>query len=303
MKGLCPFHQEKTPRSRSTPPVDSGHCFGCSQGGDAIDFLMKQETLSFTEAVERLAPGRGRAAVRGAVGGGAGSMGRKSRLVAAHAEAVEFYHRALVESPDGQRRPGVPVVAGDGLGVAERFRLGWAPGRSWDALVGHLRGKGFRPEELTEAGLAGPAACAMTPSTPGCCSRSSTWPATRSPSAGACWTSTRARPKYVNTAETPIWHKGRALYALNWAKSAIVKAGVRGRGRGLHRRARLPPGRRPPGRRHLRQPALQPTTSSCWAASPRRIVLAFATDAAGEPPGGGWPSWSPPPRRRCRRTC
>ncbi|HTF59451.1 MAG TPA: CHC2 zinc finger domain-containing protein, partial [Actinomycetes bacterium] len=126
----------------------TGNCFGCSQGGDAIDFLMKQETLSFTEAVERLAHRAGiELRYEGRSAGERGSMGRKSRLVAAHAEAVEFYHRALVSSPEGRNARAYLSSRGMDRAVAERFRLGWAPGRSWDALVGHLRAKGFRPEE------------------------------------------------------------------------------------------------------------------------------------------------------------
>ncbi|MFL6226643.1 MAG: DNA primase [Actinomycetes bacterium] len=206
----------------------TGNCFGCSQGGDAIDFLMKQETLSFTEAVERLAHRAGiELRYEGRSAGERGSMGRKSRLVAAHAEAVEFYHRALVSSPDGRNARAYLSSRGMDRAVAERFRLGWAPGRSWDALVGHLRAKGFRPEELTEAGLARTGgrglrdafhARALFP----------IFDVAGDPVAfgGRLLDVDEGRgPKYVNTSETAIWHKGRALYALNWAKSEIVKAG------------------------------------------------------------------------------
>ena len=228
MKGLCPFHQEKTPSFT----VDSGrslfHCFGCGQGGDAIDFLMKQETLSFTEAVERLAHRSGiELRYEGRSAGERGSMGRKSRLVAAHAEAVGFYHRALVESPDGRTARAYLSSRGVDRAVAERFQLGWAPGGSWEALVGHLRGKGFRPEELTEAGLARTGARGLRDAF----HARVLFPifdVAGDPVAfgGRLLDVDEGRgPKYVNTAETPIWHKGRALYALNWAKSEIVKAG------------------------------------------------------------------------------
>jgi DNA primase len=228
MKGLCPFHQEKTPSFTVDSSRQLWHCFGCSQGGDAIDFLMKQETLSFTEAVERLAHRAGiELRYEGRSAGERGSMGRKSRLVAAHAEAVEFYHRALVSSPDGRNARGYLSSRGIDRAVAERFRLGWAPAGSWDALVGHLRGKGFRPEELSEAGLArtGPRglrdafhARVLFP----------IFDVAGDPVAfgGRVLDVDEGRgPKYVNTAETPVWHKGRALYALNWAKQAIVRDG------------------------------------------------------------------------------
>jgi DNA primase len=206
----------------------TGNCFGCGVGGDAIDFLMKQETLSFTEAVERLAHRAGiELRYEGRSAGERGSMGRKSRLVAAHAAAVDYYHQALVASPDG--RPARAYLSSRGIdrAVAERFRLGWAPAGSWEALVGHLRGKGFRPEELTEAGLARTGgrglrdafhARVLFP----------IFDVAGDPVAfgGRLLDADEGRgPKYVNTAETPIWHKGRALYALNWAKTAIVQAG------------------------------------------------------------------------------
>src|SRR5439155_2827294 len=82
------------------------------------------------------------------------SLGRKSRLVAAHREAVAFYQRALLDSPDGQLARAYLSGRGFDRQAAERFQLGWAPASSWEALVGHLRGKGFRAEELSEAGLA-----------------------------------------------------------------------------------------------------------------------------------------------------
>jgi DNA primase len=206
----------------------TGNCFGCSQGGDAIDFLMQQETLSFTEAVERLASRAGiELRYEGRSAGERGSLGRKSRLVAAHVEAVEFYHRVLVESPDGRNARGYLSSRGIDRAVAERFRLGWAPAKSWDALVGHLRGKGFRPEELTEAGLARAGSRGLRDSF----HARVLFPildVAGDPVAfgGRLLDVDEGRgPKYVNTAETPIWHKGRALYALNWAKTEIVKAG------------------------------------------------------------------------------
>jgi DNA primase len=240
MKGLCPFHQEKTASFTVDAARQLWHCFGCQAGGDAIDFLMRQETLSFVEAVERLARRAGvELAYEGRSAGERGNLGRKSRLVAAHAAAVDFYHRLLVTAPDARPARAYLAARGFDRAVAERFRLGWAPAGAWDALVGHLRGRGFRPEELTEAGLArtGPRglrdafhARVLFPifdvggdpvafggrtleGDPG--------------GSGGLKPSPpeRRAPKYLNSAETPIWHKGRALYALNLAKTAIVRAG------------------------------------------------------------------------------
>jgi len=227
MKGLCPFHQEKTPSFTVDSTRVHFHCFGCSEGGDAIDFLQKQETLSFTEAVERLAQRAGiELRYEGRSAGERGSLGRKSRLVAAHAEAVEFYQRTLLESPDA--RPARDYLRSRGFdrSTAERFRLGWAPASSWEALVNHLRGKGFRPEELTEAGLARTGsrglrdafhARVLFP----------IFDVAGDPVAfgGRLLSDATGQPKYVNTSETPVWFKGRVLYALNWAKVPIVQAG------------------------------------------------------------------------------
>ncbi|HZD70295.1 MAG TPA: DNA primase [Actinomycetes bacterium] len=228
MKGLCPFHQEKTPSFTVDSSRAHWYCFGCGEGGDAIDFLQKQESLSFIEAVERLAQRAGvELQYQGRSAGERGSLGRKSRLVAAHVEAVEFYHRALLESPDARAARDYLRSRGFDRATAERFRLGWAPAGSWEALVGHLRSKGFRPEELTEAGLARTGSRGL---------RDAFHARLLFPvfDVGGNPVAFGGRlldggsgqgPKYVNTAETPVWYKGRALYALNWAKVPIVQAG------------------------------------------------------------------------------
>jgi len=228
MKGLCPFHQEKTPSFTVDSSRGHFHCFGCGEGGDAIDFLQRHGSLSFIEAVERLA-GRAGTELRyeGRSAGERGSLGRKSRLVAAHAEAVDFYHRTLLSSPDAGPARDYLRSRGFDRATAERFRLGWAPAGSWEALVTHLRGRGFRPEELTEAGLARTGSRGL---------RDAFHARVLFPvfDVGGDPVAFGGRlledggdrqPKYVNTAETPIWFKGRALYALNWAKAAIVQAG------------------------------------------------------------------------------
>ncbi|HZD00101.1 MAG TPA: DNA primase [Actinomycetes bacterium] len=228
MKGLCPFHQEKTPSFTVDSSRQHYHCFGCSEGGDAIDFLQRQASLSFIEAVERLAHRAGiELQYEGRSAGERGSLGRKSRLVAAHAEAVGFYHRALLESPDARLAREYLRSRGLDRATAERFRLGWAPAGSWEALVTHLRGKGFRAEELIEAGLARTGSRGL---------RDVFHARVLFPifDVGGDPVAFGGRllgdgngqgPKYVNTAETPIWYKGRALYALNWAKVPIVQAG------------------------------------------------------------------------------
>jgi DNA primase len=231
MKGLCPFHQEKTPSFTVNAMNGAFHCFGCNIHGDAIDFLMKQGTLSFTEAIERLAQRAGiELRYEGRSAGERGSLGKKSRLVAAHAEAVAFYHRLLVSSPDGREARAYLSGRGYDRAAAERFQLGWAPASTWEALTDHLRGKGFRPEELTEAGLARTGARGL---------RDAFHARVLFPifdvggdpvafggrildDPGGAKADT---PKYLNTAETPIWHKGRALYALHLAKLPIVQAG------------------------------------------------------------------------------
>lgn len=235
MKGLCPFHQEKTPSFTVNPAKGTWYCFGCNENGDAMDFLQKQGSLSFVEAVERLAQRSGIQLVyEGRAAGERGNLGRKSRLVAAHAAAVEFYHQLLLSDDDAA--PARSYLRGRGYDstIAARFQLGWAPARSWEALTGHLRKRGFTPEELQEAGLSRTGsrglrdtfhARVLFPIFDVAGDPVAFGGRILDTDGAAGGRRDRNAPKYLNTPETAIWHKGRVLYALNWAKQPIVQGG------------------------------------------------------------------------------
>jgi len=241
MKGLCPFHQEKTPSFTVESVKGVFHCFGCGEGGDAIDFLQKQASLSFLEATERLAQRAGiELRYEGRAAGERGSLGRKSRLVAAHAEAVAFYHQLLLSSPEARPARGYLSSRGFDRVAAERFKLGWAPGDQWEALVTHLRGKGYGSQELIDAGLGKPGNRGLRDAFHGRVlfpifdvagdpvafgARILDEQGEQGPGGSGRGADRDRGPKYLNTAETVIWRKGQALYGLNWAKVPVVQAG------------------------------------------------------------------------------
>ena len=204
MKGLCPFHQEKTPSFTVDSSRGLWHCFGCSQGGDAIDFLMKQETLSFTEAVERLAHRAGiEVRYEGRAAGERGAWGARAGWLWAHAQAVEFYHRAGgVAGRAG--RAGVPVVAGgrSGGGRAVPARVG---ARAGVGRAGRAPPRQGVPARGADRGRAGPD---RQPGAAGRLPRPGAVPifdvaGDRSPSGGARWTSTRAAGPSTSTPPRP----------------------------------------------------------------------------------------------------
>ncbi|MDP8969460.1 MAG: DNA primase [Actinomycetota bacterium] len=232
LTGLCPFHEEKTPSFTVDPARGLFHCFGCGEGGDVYAFLQRIEALSFPEAVERLArivgyelrysqlsPGQRRA------------LGRRTRLAQALSEAARFFQGALT-APGGA--PARDYLAGRGVDgdAVEHFRLGWAPD-AWDALVRHLQGEGFEPQEVADAGLAargrdgpidffrGRVVFPILDKTgrdvvafggrvvPGLALR--TGPRDGDP------------PKYKNSPETAVYRKAETLYGLNWARAEIQR--------------------------------------------------------------------------------
>ncbi|MFC4150434.1 DNA primase [Micromonospora mangrovi] len=229
LKGLCPFHDEKSPSFNVSPARNVWYCFGCGAGGDAIKFLMDAEHLSFVESVERLADRVGiqlryvendNSAPRTRP-----QQGQRQRLVAAHAAAVEFYQAQLGTAG---ARPAREFLAQRGFdrAAAERYGCGFAPD-AWDLLTKHLRQQGFTHDELVTGGLSRP-------------SRSGTlidrfrrrlmWPI-RDLAGDVIGFGARKLfadddgPKYLNTPETPIYKKSHVLYGIDQAKREIAKQG------------------------------------------------------------------------------
>ena len=231
LKGLCPFHDEKTPSFTVSPARNVYFCHGCGAGGDAIKFLMDADHLTFIESVERLA---GKAGIQlrydetPAAGGRSvprQQPGQKQRLIAAHVAAAQFYREQLT-TPGARKAREFLAQRGFGRDAAERYGCGFAP-EGWDPLVKHLRQKGFTHEELTTAGLAKPA---RSGSLIDRFRRRLIWPI-RDLAGDVIGFGARKLfddddgPKYLNTPESPLYKKSHVLYGLDHAKREIAKQG------------------------------------------------------------------------------
>lgn len=221
--GLCPFHGEKTPSFKVDPGTQLWHCFGCSEGGDAFGFVMRTENLEFPEAVRRLAE---RAHIDIVEEGGGLPAGRKERLIAACEAAAAYFHGQLTHA----RTPGAEAAReylkkrGFGIDVAKHFNLGYAPhGR--DNMTRALLRDGFTREELVEANLS---------LTDGASLKDRFYNRIMFPISdlsgrviafGGRVVGT-GEPKYLNTAETPIFSKSSNLYAIDRARNEIVSSGT-----------------------------------------------------------------------------
>ncbi|MEU4171340.1 CHC2 zinc finger domain-containing protein, partial [Streptomyces sp. NPDC026665] len=154
LKGLCPFHDEKSPSFQVSPSKGLFHCFGCQEGGDTITFVMKVDHLTFSESVERLAAQAG-ITLRYEEGGynPAHQRGERIRLVEAHKAAARFYTEQLDTSPEADTGRAFLAERGFDQAAAAHFGVGYSP-QGWDHLTRHLRGKGFTDKELVLSGLA-----------------------------------------------------------------------------------------------------------------------------------------------------
>ncbi|HEY7719734.1 MAG TPA: DNA primase [Pedococcus sp.] len=225
LKGLCPFHDEKTPSFNIRPAVGAWHCFGCGEGGDVISFVQKVEHLTFAESVERLAAKLGMELTyeEGGRPRDGESLGRRSRLVEAHRVAQEFYHWMLLESPEARKGRDFLRERGFDSDAAKRFGVGFAP-RGGEELSRHLRTKGFTDEELTLGGLSGRGSRGLYDRFRG----RLVWPIhditgdTVGFGARRLFDDDRIAAKYLNTSETPIYKKSTVLYGLDAAKKAIA---------------------------------------------------------------------------------
>jgi DNA primase len=223
LKGLCPFHDEKTPSFNVTPARGLFYCFSCAEGGDVIKFVQKIDGLSFIEAVERLAARSGlelRYEQGGYVPGQEQSQRR--RLIDAHRAAAEFYTERLGGADAGHARK---FLAERGFEIkdTERFGVGYSP-KSWEDLTRHLRGRGFSDAELIAAGLA-------REGNRGARDRFRDrlmWPI-RDLSGDVIAFGARKLdpeddgPKYLNTPETSLFRKSTVLYGADLAKREIAQ--------------------------------------------------------------------------------
>jgi len=222
LKGLCPFHDERSPSFHVRPSLGYYHCFGCGESGDAISFLRALDHLSFTEAVERLA-----AKIHYPLTYEDGGQRRdegpaRARLYAANQAAAELYTDALA-SDEGAAAREFLAQRGFDPAACERFGVGYAP-RGWDHATKRLRGAGFSPQELIQAGLVSEGSRGIYDRFRG----RIVWPI-RDTSGQTIGFGARKLydddngPKYLNTPETPIYQKSRVLYGLDLAKRAISR--------------------------------------------------------------------------------
>ena len=223
MKGLCPFHDEKTPSFNIRPQLGHWHCFGCGEGGDVISFVQKINHLSFVEAVEMLAARYGVQLQYEDAGEGRGDrpdFGTRRRLLDAHAIAEEYYREQL-DTPAAEVGRRFLTERGFDQEAAARFGVGFAP-EGWDSLSGVLRGRGFTEAELTASGLVSQGRRGIYDRFRG----RLVWPI-RDITGNTIGFGARRLleddqgPKYLNTPETAIYHKSSVLYGLDLARKEI----------------------------------------------------------------------------------
>ena len=232
MKGLCPFHDERTPSFHVRPQLGLWHCFGCGEGGDVISFIQKVNHLPFTEAVESLA-GRVGVQLRYEDGGGPSrpgvEPGTRQRLLDAN-RLAEAYYREQLAVPAAQT--GRDFLTGRGFDrrAAEHFGIGYAP-PGWDNLARHLRGAGYTEPELVASGLCSQGGAGGSRVYDRFRDRL-VWPIRDVTGATVGFGARRLAdgeggqdvgPKYLNTPETAIYKKGQVLYGLDLAKKDIAR--------------------------------------------------------------------------------
>lgn len=222
LKGLCPFHDERSPSFHVRPQVGRYHCFGCGEDGDVFSFLQRMDHVSFTEAVERLASGLG-FELHYEDGGQANSdHGNRARILAVNKAAAEFFVARLTEP---EASPGRSFLGERGFdsSAAERFGIGFAP-KSYDALSKHLRTLGFTDDELLASGVVGQGDRGLYDRFRG----RLIWPIRDVTGQTLGFGARRlldddSGPKYLNTPETAVYHKSQVLYGLDLAKRDISR--------------------------------------------------------------------------------
>ncbi len=226
-KGLCPFHDEKSPSFNVNPSKNFFHCFGCGEGGDVIAFLMKIDGLSFAEAVERLADKYG-VQLRYQEGTDGRPVKREAnlrpRMLEAHKVAQAYYAEQLA-TPDAKQAREFLTSRGFDKDAADKFGVGFAP-RGGEELFKYLRQKGFDDAELVTGGLVGQGQRGHYDRFRG----RLLWPIRETNGdtigfgARRIFDDDRIDAKYLNTSETPIYKKSHVLYGIDLARRDIARA-------------------------------------------------------------------------------
>ena len=225
-KGLCPFHDERSPSFHVRPQVGTYHCFGCGESGDVISFVQKMDHGTFSETVEKLAARLGYELhyEDGGTGPRREDVGKRQRLLDAHKVAAEFF-RSQLGTPGAVAARNFLQERGFDPAAAEHFGVGYAP-QGWDSLLKHLTAKGFTRPELAETGMfsTGSDASRFYDRFRG----RLIWPI-RDLTGSVIGFGARKLyeddqgPKYLNTPETPLYKKSQVLYGIDLAKRDIAK--------------------------------------------------------------------------------
>jgi DNA primase len=222
LKGLCPFHQEKSPSFNVRPLQGFYHCFGCGVGGDVYKFLQEMESLSFYEAVENLAQ-KASYTLTYEAGSNAPDQGQKARIYEANLAASKYFAEQLGTEAATTGRDFLKSRGFD-KSAADTFGVGFAP-KGWSNLVDHLKTLGFTEDELVLASLASRGERGLYDKFRG----RLIWPI-RDTSNQVIGFGARKLfdddqgPKYLNTSETPVYHKSAVLYGIDLAKKEISKS-------------------------------------------------------------------------------
>ena len=222
LKGLCPFHDEKSPSFNVRPSQGFYHCFGCGEGGDVYKFIQQLESITFTEAVEKLAAKIGFTLTYESGGKDEPTSGIRNRILEANGLAAEYYQQQLL-TPGGETAREFLKGRGFDQAAVDHFSIGFSP-KGWSNLTDYLKTKGFTIEELVTGGLAAHSDKGGYDKFRG----RVMWPIR---DAGGAVIGFGARklfdddngPKYLNTSDTPVYHKSQVLYGIDLARKDITK--------------------------------------------------------------------------------
>ena len=218
LKGLCPFHSEKTPSFMVRPNEGYFHCFGCGAGGDVITFVMKAENLAYRDALEFLAQRAGMALPDDSMPSKGGLS--KSETTSMNREAAKYFHACLMDPKTPKGLNYLRKERGLSLPLIKHFGLGYAP-EGFDGLRNHLKAKGYTDAQMVQANLISESR--KKPGTFYDVFRDRMMIPMMDTSGNVVAFSGRRLDgqkmmKYVNTADTPAFRKGKYIFALNFAK-------------------------------------------------------------------------------------